>query len=136
MTALPPLTADDEAIIRQAMPESAREIVGCIGFDAAMLFINAFGGQRVFIKRDPEPDNAIVRVIGIQAATLLGELLGGHHHEIPKMTRVRSLLRDLAVCAGFDGGSSPNSLAVLHGLTCRHIRKILQASPDIYPRQR
>ena len=136
MTALPSLCSADRATIMQTLPASAREIVRCIGFDAGMLFIHVFGWQRAFVQRTPEPGNAIVAAIGMQAATLLGSLLGGHHHEISAMTAVRRLLRDIAVCASFDGGASVNNLAVLHGLTARHVRKVLQASPDIYPRQR
>ena len=134
MKPLPALSRADQAILEAAMTPSARELVPVIGIAAIVSLVGAFGGQRIFVHIAEPPDSPIAQAIGAEAAARLGAFRGGERFDVPMLTKARRMLRDNAVRSDFDAGASANDLAALHGTTARHIRKLLTARIDAYPR--
>ena len=54
-----------------------------IGTTATNAFFKAFGGRLVYIAKDPRRGSPIVAVIGLEAALVLGDELGGDRFLIP-----------------------------------------------------
>ena len=135
MKPLPPLSQADTATLMQALTPTAREMVHVIGLAAVVNLVRDLGGQRIFLHVSEPPDSRITKSIGVEATALLSAFRGGHFFDVPMLTKVRRLLRDNSVRAGFDGGDDVNTLAARFELTARHTRKILGASVTTSPRQ-
>lgn len=67
------------------LPNSLRDIADAIGFDKVMLIVREYGGQRLWIPKQPTLDWALLPIFDydFDAAYKLAKLCGGSQLEIP-----------------------------------------------------
>lgn len=111
-------------------PQSFRDLAEQIGETDAWTLVEAWGGARHYIPRDPGPDHPLSRIFGAERAKAVAALLGAGHIEIPMMRRAR-VLRLAA-----KGYSAPD-IAHRVGITDVRVRQILKHAresrqPDLF----
>jgi hypothetical protein len=124
----------DETAICDAMPPLAREMVSLMGFESTMSLCRKLGGLKVSVPRSLSADSRLVQLLGLDMANRLMTKYGGEQIEVPLLASVGRLLRDNAIRADFDGGSTVDELAQRYQLTSRSIYIVLKASPNVQPR--
>ncbi|HEX3408670.1 MAG TPA: helix-turn-helix domain-containing protein [Candidatus Binataceae bacterium] len=72
-----------------------KELVSIIGIDGAARLIGAFAGMRLYVPHEPEPDDSLSEVIGLQAAQALAQMYGGDRIDVPNPTPRRIQIVDL-----------------------------------------
>ena len=82
------------------------------------------GAMNVVLEDFPSTFRAVAEVIGLDAALLLSEKLGGEAVYVPKIESLQRAARDRAVRRGFDG-SNYSDLARKYGLSVAWIRQII-----------
>lgn len=67
---------DDKRVKRQPLPGALGQIEAHCGYLTAEGFALMFGGQEIYIPRDPGGDHPIARSVGLPLARTIGRLLG------------------------------------------------------------
>jgi len=116
--------------LEKLMPEGFREIVDLIGVDKALLFVEAYGGQRVYVPMVAHigPDHPFSQAIGHGDARRLAEgiaKLKGVEIRPPLATRFRREIKRRAIVARKAEGISTRQLAKDYRCTETHINRIL-----------
>lgn len=65
------------------LPDSLKDIADAIGFDKVMLVVGKYGGQRLWIPKQPTLDWVLLPLLDYDAAYKLAKLCGGSQIEIP-----------------------------------------------------
>lgn len=91
---------------------------------AAVRLILDWGGRKKYIPKHPTPDCPLVSVIGMDAARVLAELVGGEHYDIPPRSVLsgESLKQQILRAEG-----TTSEIAGRLGTTERHVRRVLRA---------
>lgn len=117
-------------------PEVLREIVLCVGHDAAMRMVKAFGGTDVYIATvDSKVNHEIEEVVGHDAAASLRTWFGGSNLYVPRCVRGILLSRNISVCLDYEelitsmgSNAANNVLARRYSLSNRYIYMILKGT--------
>jgi len=80
------------------------EIVAVIGVDATIALAGAFGGQRIYIRAQCDPNSRLARAVGIEAAQRLCDDFHQTDLAIP-LTLKRELQVRLAAARGLTNGA-------------------------------
>lgn len=108
------------------LPDSLKDIAQAIGFEKVMILVGEYGGQRLWIPKQPTLDWAVVSLLGYEAAYKLSYLLGGNQIEVPSCRflsieeRNQKIRRDRAT-------HTIEALAKKYSLRREWIRKIVRS---------
>ena len=69
--------------MERLLPESLKDISDAIGFDKVMLIVREYGGQRLWIHKQPTLDWVLLPILDYDAAYKLAKLCGGSQIEVP-----------------------------------------------------
>lgn len=105
--------------MRGALPAVLAQIAEGISLKVALELVAAYGGTSLFIKKRPAKGDAYVKLIGMDAARQLVEILGSGEIEIPNLAgpRRRRLIAQLD-----DEGLTAPAIARRLGVTTRTVR--------------
>lgn len=116
------------------LPGILREIAELIGLAATLVLVKHYGGIRLYVPKQFDPNHPITKIVGHEASVKLVETYGGiDHFDIPKGEIAVKAARDKQIRAERSGGATHASLAVKFGLTERQIRNI--CGPEVDDRQ-
>jgi len=125
------MSADVEA---RYLPGVLREIAELIGLSSTLVLVKHYGGIRLYVPKQFDPDHPITKIVGHEASLKLVETYGGiDHFDIPKGEIAVKAVRDKQIRAERGGGATHASLAVKFRLTERQIRNI--CGPEVDDRQ-
>ncbi|MDO9104061.1 MAG: hypothetical protein Q7U57_03780 [Methylovulum sp.] len=106
------------------LPESAHELVGIGGLEAAIALVNTRGGRRVKWPRYPKSDHFLVPVIGFEALQAYCRYYDGAETSIPKCQQALQWLKHQAILADIKSGLNTVQLAEKHHYTERGMRAL------------
>lgn len=118
---------------RAGLPKVIAEIADAAGSDAAWALAQAHGGQRVFIPAHPEPDDWLVKLVGLDAAQKVCALyrVNGYGATIlipmARWARSRALMAQ-ALAEGKTAKAAAG-MSGLHERTAYRTRKRLKSPP-------
>lgn len=111
--------------IYDLLPGILRELVDLIGLAATQKLVERYGGVRLYVPKQFDPEHALVKLIGHTAAAKLVTAFGGQDHfDIPKALSATIAVRNARIKAEY-GELSQRTLALKYDLTERQIRNIL-----------
>ena len=102
-------------------------IAKLIGAGATARLISNFGGVRVYIAKNPGPDDALVQVIGSDAATILASIFGGERVWFPNAAGHETRMR---IARMRRRGSSISRIAREVRVSERYVYKVLAQLRD------
>jgi Mor family transcriptional regulator len=112
------------------LPKVLQEFVRLIGLQATMLLVDKFGGLRIYIPLNATPDHHFAQLIGFANLERLSKVYGREQHfELPKAERALIVLRNAKIRDEYRF-KSLRQLAAEHGLTERHVTRIVGADPS------
>lgn len=103
------------------------ELVQLIGHHHAIELLRAWGGRRIKLPEKIDQDHPLAFVVGLEAAQKIVHHYGHINLDLPAERNYLIDLRNAAILAGFQGGSSISALAGLYGVSRRHVNSILDA---------
>jgi len=101
------------------------ELAAVVGEAAAVALCGAFAGRALYVPRAPGPDHPVTRLVGAEAAALLGDYFHSTRLEFPVAPAKRRRILQLAAC-GWKNGEIAAELLV----TDRFVRKVLAEARD------
>jgi Mor family transcriptional regulator len=111
----------------ELLPKVLQEFVRLIGLHATMLLVERFGGLRIYIPLNPTADHHFAQLIGWDNLQKLSQVYGREDHfQLPKAERALTAVRNAKIKSEY-GPKSIRQLAAEHGLTERHITRIVGA---------
>ena len=113
--------------MERLLPDSLKDIAEAIGFDKVMLIVGGYGGQRVWIPKQPTLDWALLPLVGYQAAYALSALCGGSQIEIPSCKFLEIEKRNQRIRCD-RATHSIEALARKYNLRREWIRKIVRSA--------
>jgi hypothetical protein len=75
------------------LPRPLDEIARVVGVDLALKVAEGHGGRRLHVRHEPQADHWLARIIGLKAARLVCQRLGGEVYKIPVATAIRNKMR-------------------------------------------
>lgn len=117
--------ASDPALPR-GLPALLIEIAELTTVDIAIALARGFGGTRIRFPRNPRPDHPVARLVGLQAARIIGQRMSGAQLAIPS---ARPLLRWHDARVLRRRGLSHRAIARTLGISEDHVRRILGGIP-------
>lgn len=116
--------------IYDLLPGILRELVDLIGLTATQQLVERYGGVRLYVPKQFDPDHALVKLIGPAAtAKLVGAFGGQDHFDIPKALSATIAVRNAHIRAE-SKEFSQRALALKYNLTERQIRNILTGTEE------
>lgn len=113
------------------LPGVLQEIADLIGLPATLALVRAYGGVRLWVPLNIDPDHPLVKLVGHAAAAKLVDIYGGQEHfDIPRALGATLAVRDKQIRAQRAEGATHRELALRHRLTERQIRNILGPEED------
>ena len=106
---------------KAAFPHLLRVIVDAAGVDAAVRAAKVLGGNRIYIARNPKPNDPLVLAVGPEAAAKIAEDVGGLDIEFP---RGQAAIRRHLTAELSNAGLSDNELAGVLKSTYRWAREL------------
>jgi hypothetical protein len=106
------------------MAPGYNRLAQCVGEAAARELCERLGGTSVYVGVSPRSDSRLTLAIGHEAAHRLASTYGGESILIPSREALRTHDRRAAVLQALATGQTPADIAVTHGLTERHVRRI------------
>lgn len=122
------------------LPETARALIGLIGYPAAQELIRALGGRTVTFSKGKRAEGQaqyefIVEITGREAADTLSEHFDGTPVYIPRCAKVLRTERDRRIIEEYDaatrqvsGRTAVAAIAERHCMTDRNVYRILTAT--------
>ncbi|WP_019024078.1 MULTISPECIES: Mor transcription activator family protein [unclassified Thioalkalivibrio] len=104
------------------------ELADAIGYQPTVRLIRAYGGRRLYIPRQADPEHPITLTVGHTAATQLCDQYPGTRLDLPDEQTSLLELRNRRIVAESQRGRETRALARDYGLSPRMIRKILDAA--------
>lgn len=117
------MTAHHEGSLTQTM----QPVIEAVGFDLAIELVALRGGTRVMVPRVPHESDALVQIIGMDAARTLLHFIGPGTFAVPRCMSWLLARRNEEICARALFGESQAELALRFRLTERHIGRIWAA---------
>lgn len=131
MSAAPQLHQVDVADLSPRL----RELVGVLGFAAALKLIAARGGTRIYIPATPAADHVLEQIIGLEAtAKLIGHYGAGNRLDLDSGIKALRNAENRAIVAD-SAELSVQQLALKYGRTERGIFKVLKRQGRIPDKQ-
>lgn len=118
------LISEDD--LREASGEDFGLLVD-VSAEAAVLLADAFGGTRVYVPASLDGDSPLVEVLGAAARTVV-ELWRGSPLDVPRLARLRGVVRQRKVAALSAEGWSVSRLALHFRVTERQVYILLRRS--------
>lgn len=110
-------------------PESLRELIDVIGITAATALVEHWGGVRVWVPVELQPDHPLMLKLGAQAARRLVEHAAGEYLAVPRCVAALRAARDAEIRVRYETETAA-ALAREYGLTERMIWLIVAAGGD------
>ena|GEM_PF-1022537 len=116
----------DANTVYALLPESLRDVVDLIGFAAAQLLIQHYGGTHIYIPHfsHATADHPIAKIIGQQHLQQMTKLWGGDELHVPKAAALARLIRNKHIKEDAKK-LSHTELAIKYDMSERAIRSIL-----------
>lgn len=114
------------------LPRSVRDLVDCIGYEAALALVGAIGGQaaiKVPLSLATGTGAWLVAVMGEEAAARFVAHYQGERFAVARCAGALKDARDQQIIDAYTAGTRVNDLVVAHRLTERQIRNILKRTP-------
>lgn len=108
---------------RIAIPRSMEDLRNVIGEHAIMRLLLAYPGIDLKVPERVDADHPLARAIGFEAASKLAQYAGGGRIYIP--SSLARAERDRAISDARVAGDPVEEIARRHGLTARHVERIL-----------
>lgn len=124
----------------QMLPETVQLIAGLIGLPKTVKLVEVLGGTTFPVSKNQTRMGeiryqALVEVVGVDAADTLTRHFGGDALYVPRCAEALRYLRDRAICEEFDvesrkvgSNAAVNNLALKYKLTDRWIWEILKST--------
>ena len=117
------------ALASELLPPRLQEFVRLIGLPATMLLVERFGGLRIYIPATATADHPFAELIGFDNLVKLAEQYGidgtGDRFLLPRAERALNAVRNAQIRADYLTAKSLRDLALEHGLTERHVSRIV-----------
>lgn len=113
------------------LPEVIQDISERVSRDVALDLMRAFGGRRVYIRRDPDGSDTLSMAVGLDAARRLSGALGAGYLYVPKNTLEETAARaarDAEIRRRRDDGWAVNSLCQHYDLSETQLYTILRST--------
>jgi len=109
----------DQALAQNPPPAELHDLVRSIGAGAVLALIEADGGSRVFVPKQPDQATPLSRAIGLDAARVLAAEWGGDYLSVPlaRAWRVRVYRAE---------GATQRAIARRLGITEGQVWKLLR----------
>jgi Mor family transcriptional regulator len=82
-----------------------------------------FGGQNIYIPKNPKPESLVARALGLEAAERISRLVGWGDVTVPLCRAALCFERDLRIADRKRDGASENELAREFGLHTKTVRQ-------------
>lgn len=116
--------------MERLLPESLKDIAAAIGYENTILLVNKYGGQRLWIKRQPTLDWDVLLLLGYEATYALCKLCGGSQIEISTCQFLKIEERNQQIRCD-RATHSIEALARKYGLRREWIRQIVRAGDTV-----
>lgn len=110
------------------LPRSIEDLLGVLAEPEIMRLLLAYPGMDLQVPESINAGHPLARAIGIEAAARLVRHAGGGRIYIPA-SRARAE-RDRSIFDAHLAGDSVDEIARRHGLTARHVKRILARGQD------
>lgn len=124
-----------DALDTQLLEPLLQDFVRLVGLASTMAIVEKWGGLPLYVASQPTSDSDLARLIGLDAAQLLGREYGGDRPHIPKAGKALRALRDARIRAEH-ADKSIRQLVLDYGLSERRICEILAVGqvehPDLF----
>lgn len=101
-----------------------KEIEQLIGRENAVILIERFGGNPIYIPKTPTPRTPLALALGPVVAKMICDKFPAVSVEIPSRLSLAQARRRVAVLHDIDRGCSRATIARTHGITVRRVRQI------------
>jgi hypothetical protein len=112
-----------------ALPESIRDFVTLLGWDATAALVRVYGGLKIWIPRarsNRASAALLAHTIGDDAADKLIAHYGGAEMYIPFCKSALRRARNVSICREYTAGTPVCQLVAKYGVSYRQIDKILK----------
>ena len=118
-------------LMRAKQPiENLSGLAEVIGWDAVLLVVRRFGGQRFYVRLKMRDDDPLVDAIGQEAAALMVEHYGNTEIYLPITLRREAEVRALIAA---EPGISANEVARRVGVSYRYVEKLVNRKATLLP---
>lgn len=114
------------------LPDSLVEMAETLGIGVVLRLVQAFGGQEIKFPRHPRSDHPMIKALGETDGLAVCSYMGGGQMYVPFARRRLSRAEILKLEAL---GHDRASIARILGISQRHVRRKVHASPRPEPRQ-
>lgn len=114
----------------QLLPRMLRELAECIGLEATLKLAQAYPGVSVYVPSNPEPNHALVAVIGYEALRKLAAAYGQEHLRLPKVDAATRQIKHAMVRELRKQNMSNRAIALRTGYTQRRVEQLNSEAPD------
>lgn len=108
------------------MPAESEILIGEISEWAIERLVSKFGGRRIYIPHQVDPDHTIAKTIGSIEAGRLTRIHGGSVVFIPKKHKITIRARNLRILQLLIADATVEEVAKRYGMTERNVRIIAQ----------
>lgn len=117
------------AVVQELLPDSLHRLAKLIGLRATMALVEHWGGIRVYIPEQVEPDHILVEKLGMDATRKLSNAFGSETMDVPRAYHaVKAALYRQIRHEYHQLGKSAAKLARKYGMTERWVYAIVSTS--------
>jgi len=113
----------DDALTK-ALPRILKKMSEVTSVGTALKIAERYGGARVCFPLDPKDDDELTRLVGLPAATALGQKFGGVQTEVPRAKSAFALKQNQEICRQRAQGVPADCVALKFGVTRRHVNRV------------
>lgn len=120
-----------ESVEARYLPPILRQFAEIIGLANTAILVKHYGGTRLYVPKQFDPEHPIAKLIGHECAVKLTAAVGGNEHiDIPKGEIAIKAVRDVKIRNERASGVTQARLAIKYQLTERQIRNICGPEDD------
>lgn len=107
------------------MPTQSDILIGEVSDEAIKKLVAQFGGGRIYVPKQVDPNHPITQCIGTLEAQRLSKTNAGNTVFIPKKHKVTIRMRNLQILQALIRGETTDEVAKRHNMTKRNVRLIV-----------
>ncbi len=107
------------------VPGTLLELKGIAGGAAALSLVFSYGGCRIYMPSNIQPNHPLAALMGYSASQALAKVYGGSRINIPKVDTILRQLRIKDINHDRSRGASIDFLARKHNLSRRRVQQLL-----------
>ncbi|MGL4828242.1 MAG: hypothetical protein ACRCXG_02965 [Vibrio sp.] len=115
--------ARNESINQNMLPILMQELIELIGYEDMYILISNYGGQDVYIPKNPKRSK-LNNLLPLRSLDILSEEYGGMYLTLPTTSRIANQIRDKEILKHLESGKSRVEVAKMFGLGVRQVANI------------